>query len=131
MYLDFYQLKSAPFQNIPDPTVRFVSASQQAALDALAAGITTRQGVVVITGAPGVGKTLLVHAYLARGAPPRRTTVVRWQACLSFQELVVLHQWVEPVVEHLDRPVQRDVLGDHKFSHTCTDIRPVPNSSLR
>ena len=105
MYLDFYQLKSAPFQNIPDPTVRFVSASQQAALDALAAGVTTRQGVVVITGAPGVGKTTLVHAYLARGAPSRRTTVVLWQACLSFQELVVL------LARRFAVPVQTDARG--------------------
>ncbi len=105
MYLDFYQLKSAPFQNIPDPTVRFVSASQQAALDTLAAGITTRQGVVVITGAPGVGKTTLVHTYLARVAPSRRTTVVLWQACLSFQELVVL------LARRFAVPVQMDALG--------------------
>ena len=90
MYLDFYQLKSAPFPSTPDPTLLFVSASHTAALNALAAGIADRQGFVVITGAPGVGKTTLVHAYLARVAPPQLTTVVLWQARLSFREFLAL-----------------------------------------
>jgi general secretion pathway protein A len=105
MYLDFYQLKSAPFQNTPDPTLLFVSASHKAALDALAAGIANRQGVVVITGAPGVGKTTLVHAYLARVAPSQLTTVVLWQARLSFREILVL------LARRFDVPVQMDALG--------------------
>src|SRR5262245_16423563 len=105
MYLDFYQLKSAPFQNIPDPTLLFVSASHKAAWDALEAGITTRQGFVVITGAPGVGKTTLVHAYLARVASSQLTTVVLWQARLSFREILVL------LARRFDVPVQMDALG--------------------
>ena len=105
MYLDFYQLKSAPFQSIPDPTWLFGSASHQAALDALAAGIATRQGFVVITGAPGVGKTTVVHAYLAHVAPPQHTTVVLWQAHLAFRELLAL------LARRFEVPVQMDALG--------------------
>src|SRR5436190_14598407 len=90
MYLDFYRLKSAPFQITPDPTFLFLSASHQAALDVMAAGITTRQGLVTITGARGVGKTTLVQAYLARVAPPQLTTIVLWHAHLSFLELLAL-----------------------------------------
>ena len=71
MYLDFYRLKSAPFQSTPNPTFLFLSASHKAALDAMAAGIATRHGLVTITGAKGVGKTTLVQAYLARIAPPQ------------------------------------------------------------
>jgi general secretion pathway protein A len=90
MYLDFYRLKSAPFQIAPDPTFLFLSASHQAALDALAAGLATRQGLVTITGASGVGKTTLVRAYLARVAPPQLTAIVSWHAHLSFLEVLVL-----------------------------------------
>src|SRR5438093_10396328 len=90
MYLDFYQLKRAPFQLTPDPALLFLSASHHAALDSLAAGIAVRQGFVVITGAKGVGKTTLVRAYLARGAPPQLTTVVLWHGCLSFVEILTL-----------------------------------------
>ena len=90
MYLDFYRLKSAPFQITPDPTFLFLSASHQAALDAMAVGIATRQGLVTITGAKGVGKMTLVRAYLARVAPPQLTTIVLWHAHLSFLELLAL-----------------------------------------
>ena len=90
MYLDFYRLKSAPFQITPDPTFLFLSTSHKAALDAMTAGIAARQGFVAITGDKGVGKTTLVHAYLARVAPPQLTTIVLWHAPLSFVELLAL-----------------------------------------
>jgi general secretion pathway protein A len=100
MYLDFYRLKSPPFESTPDPAFLFVSASHQAALDALAVGTATRQGFVTITAPPGVGKTTLVRAYLARVAPPQRTTMVLWQARLSFRELLTLlvRRFAQPVV---------------------------------
>ena len=90
MYLDFYRLKSAPFSITTDSAWLFLSASHQATLDALASGIAARQGFVVITGTRGVGKTTLVRSYLARVAPPQLTTIVSWQARLSFLELLVL-----------------------------------------
>jgi general secretion pathway protein A len=102
MYLDFYGLKSAPFPLTPDPTLLFVSPSHKAALDALTHGITARKGLVVITGASGVGKTTLVHAYLARVAPPQLTTLVLWQAHLSFMEILAL------MARRFDMPVATD-----------------------
>ena len=90
MYLDFYRLKSAPFPLTPDPALLFLSAGHRAALEALATGIDARQGFVAITGARGVGKTTLVHSYLARVAPQQLTTIVLWQARLSFLELLAL-----------------------------------------
>ena len=90
MYLEFYRLKSPPFPMTPDPTCLFLSASHQAALDAMTAGIAARQGLVAITGGKGVGKTTLVHAYLARVAPPQLSTIVLWHAPRSFVELLAL-----------------------------------------
>jgi type II secretory pathway predicted ATPase ExeA len=105
MYLDFYRLKSPPFESTPDPAFLFVSASHQAALDALAVGTATRQGFVTITAPPGVGKTTLVRAYLARVAPPQRITMVLWQARLSFRELLTL------LVRRFAQPVGTDDAG--------------------
>jgi general secretion pathway protein A len=90
MYRDFYGLKSSPFQITPDPTFLFWSASHKAALEAMMSGIATRQGLVAITGAPGVGKTTLVRAYVARVAPPQLKTMVLWHARLTFQEVLAL-----------------------------------------
>jgi general secretion pathway protein A len=55
---------------------------------------------VVITGAPGVGKTTLVHTYLARVAPLHLTAIVLWRARLSFRELLALmaRRFAVPVV---------------------------------
>jgi len=90
MYLDFYQLKSAPFQITPDPTFLFLSATHKTALDAMACSMEARHGFVAITGAKGVGKTTLVHAYLARVAPPQLTTIVLWHGRLAFVEILAL-----------------------------------------
>jgi general secretion pathway protein A len=105
MYLDFYRLTSAPFPLTPDPTLFFVGPSHQAALDALTHGIAARQGLVVITGARGIGKTALVHAYLARVASPQLTTLVLWQARCSFMEILAL------LARHFAVPVATDDLG--------------------
>ena len=75
MDLEYYRLQRAPFPLTPYLTLLFVSPGQQAAMDALTQGIAARQGLVVLTGAPGVGKTTLVHTYLARGVPPHITTI--------------------------------------------------------
>src|SRR2546423_14856396 len=125
MYLDFYGLKSAPFPLTPDPTLLFVSPSHKAALDALTHGITARKGLVVITGASGVGKTTLVHAYLARVAPPQLTTLVLWQARLSFMEILAL------LARRLTVPVATDDLGglrshlQQRLSHEAQQGRQV------
>jgi len=105
MYLDFYRLKSAPFPITPDPTWLFLSTSHRAALEAMTSGIAARQGFVAITGARGVGKTTLVRSYLARVAPPQLTTIVSWQARLSFLELLAL------MVCHLAVPGATDDTG--------------------
>jgi len=105
MYLDFYRLKSAPFPITPDPTWLFLSTSHRAALKAMTSGIAARQGFVAITGARGVGKTTLVRSYLARVAPPQLTTIVSWQARLSFLELLAL------MVCHLAVPGATDDTG--------------------
>ena len=87
-YLEYYRLQRAPFPLTPDPTLLFVSPGQQAAMDALTQGIAARQGLVVLTGAPGVGKTTLVHTYLARGVPPQLTTIGALAGASLFMDIL-------------------------------------------
>jgi general secretion pathway protein A len=64
MYLDFYQLKRAPFHLTPDPEFLFLSPSHKAALGAIMHGIAEGYGFVAIVGKAGVGKTTIIRAYL-------------------------------------------------------------------
>jgi type II secretory pathway predicted ATPase ExeA len=64
MYREFYGLKSKPFSLHPDPAFFFASkqyASAQAILDY---AVLHQEGIVVITGEAGCGKTTLVHHFL-------------------------------------------------------------------
>lgn len=65
MYLDFYQLKEAPFNVTPDPRFLFYSAHHREAFDLLRFGIDQRKGFIALTGEVGSGKTTLVRAVLA------------------------------------------------------------------
>jgi len=66
MYLDFYNLKKAPFHITPDPEFLFLSPSHKAALGALVYGIEERQGFVALVGEVGLGKTTILRSYLER-----------------------------------------------------------------
>lgn len=64
MYESFYGLTGAPFRLSPDPEFFFGSKGHTKALAYLRYGITQKEGFVVITGAPGTGKTTLARALL-------------------------------------------------------------------
>jgi general secretion pathway protein A len=140
MYLDFYRLKSAPFQITPDPTFLFLSASHKAALDAMASGIEACQGFVAITGAKGVGKTALVHAYLARVAPPQLTTIVLWHGRLSFVEILTLMagRFAGPVamddaaalLAHLQQLLRHESLQGRKVALIIDEAQELPLETL-
>jgi type II secretory pathway predicted ATPase ExeA len=63
-YQDFFHLKDAPFRLTPDPDYFFPSGVHKEALDTMVYSINTGEGFVLITGTPGVGKTLLVRTLL-------------------------------------------------------------------
>ena len=60
MYDSFYNLKKKPFQLNPDPEFFFHSAVHKRALAYLRYGLAQGEGFIVVTGAPGTGKTMLV-----------------------------------------------------------------------
>lgn len=66
MYESFYKLTTKPFRLSPDPHFFYPSAGHKRALSYLLYGLNQGEGFVVITGAPGTGKTTLAHKLLAQ-----------------------------------------------------------------
>ena len=64
MYQAFYNLSSKPFRLSPDPSFFFPSRGHKRALAYLRYGLNQDEGFVVITGAPGTGKTTLAKILL-------------------------------------------------------------------
>ena len=61
MYQAFYKLHSKPFQLTPDPAMLFPSKGHRRAMSYLLYGLEQGEGFVMITGAVGTGKTLLIQ----------------------------------------------------------------------
>ena len=61
-----YGLSAAPFAPHPDPRFFFESRSHKKAMAHLEFGLAQGEGAVLITGAPGTGKTTLKHRLKAR-----------------------------------------------------------------
>lgn len=66
VYEAFYKLSAKPFRLSPDPQFFYPSAGHKRALSYLLYGLNQGEGFVVITGAPGTGKTTLAHKLLSQ-----------------------------------------------------------------
>jgi general secretion pathway protein A len=63
-YEQFFHLKDSPFRLTPDPAYFFPSGVHKEALDTMVYSIKAGEGFIMVTGMPGVGKTLLVRTLL-------------------------------------------------------------------
>jgi putative secretion ATPase (PEP-CTERM system associated) len=61
MYEAFYKLRDKPFRLTPDPAMLFPSKGHKRAMSYLLYGFDKGEGFVMITGAVGTGKTLLIQ----------------------------------------------------------------------
>jgi len=76
MYDDFYGLSGKPFQLTPDPAFYFESATHRKAMSYLGYGLAQGEGLIVITGEIGSGKSTLV-AHLMDTIDDRRLTAAQ------------------------------------------------------
>ena len=63
-YEPYYGLKEKPFSLSADPRFLYKSRAHAPTFDELRAGIRRREGLIVLTGEPGTGKTTLCRAVL-------------------------------------------------------------------
>lgn len=66
MYLEFYGLREKPFEPVPDPRYFFASSKHKTAFSYLEYGFLNQAGLILITGEPGTGKTLLIRKFLSQ-----------------------------------------------------------------
>ena len=64
MYKHFFGLRENPFNVNPDPRYLFLTPQTREALDDLTYGIQARQGLILLTGEVGTGKTTLIYRLL-------------------------------------------------------------------
>ena len=64
MYEDYYRFRRQPFSPTPDPECFYKSDPHQQALEQLLRGIRRREGILLLTGDVGTGKTTTTRALL-------------------------------------------------------------------
>jgi len=63
-FLGHFGLRRNPFPVSPNPRSFYSTSAHNEALSQLVFGIETRQGLMVLTGEPGTGKTTILHYFL-------------------------------------------------------------------
>jgi general secretion pathway protein A len=65
-YEEFYGFVQSPFTLAPDPRFLYLSQSHESALDLLLQAINRKEGIVILTGDIGTGKTTVCRSVLER-----------------------------------------------------------------
>lgn len=87
MYLQYYNLREAPFNITPDPRFLYFSAKHQEAFNHLLFGIRERKGFITLTGEVGAGKTTVCRKLLEQLGPTYKTALIL-NPCLSINQLL-------------------------------------------
>lgn len=88
MYLEFYGLDREPFHITPDPEFLYLSPSHKEALAVIIYGVEQRKGFISITGEVGLGKTTILHSYLAQADDAKVRTVFVFNANVAYENLL-------------------------------------------
>jgi general secretion pathway protein A len=113
MDLTRYQLRMRPFPTTPDAQFYYPAASHEAALNALACAIDGQEGLMLLTGEPGAGKTLVAHLLLQRLGAQFNTALI---TNCRFGSAADLHR---AVLFDLGQPYQK--LGEEELRLALTD----------
>jgi general secretion pathway protein A len=99
MYKKFYGLSEDPFTLNPDPRFLYLAISHWKALSSMMSGIKEKKRLILITGAVGVGKTILIHALLKDLTDKIKTAFV-FNPRLDFKNLL------QTIFQELDIPLK-------------------------
>src|ERR1700689_1598015 len=109
MYNDFYKFKEDPFNITSDPDFFFASSRHEEAFNHLVYGITSRKGIIVITGEIGTGKTTLCRALLNRLDKSVKTALILNP---NFSDLQLLQMIINDLDIRYTKKTKLDLVGD-------------------
>ena len=89
LYNALSEFRDTPFGSTPDPQFFYFNPVYREALATLADGFASRNGLMVVTGEPGTGKTTLLRQ-LVRGLDPKIKTAYVFNTLVSFTDLLHL-----------------------------------------
>uniref|UniRef100_A0A7V5XFW7 AAA family ATPase n=1 Tax=Thermodesulfobacterium geofontis TaxID=1295609 RepID=A0A7V5XFW7_9BACT len=87
-YLDFFGLKETPFSLTPDPDYFFPASNHIKVIEVFKYGFLKKEGFMILTGEPGLGKTLLTKLVL-KNLPENYEKISLLTPTLSPYELIV------------------------------------------
>lgn len=88
MYCDYFGLNEYPFLSTADRRFFYLTESQAKAKEYLAYLLVLRDGIVVVSGEPGIGKTVLVEQVIA--SLPDKVSLARMNQTLLSQDEFLL-----------------------------------------
>jgi len=107
MYEKFYGLSAFPFSITSNPQFFFESNSHKEALSCLLYGISSKVGLMLITGEVGTGKTTLCKTLLTKLPPQVKTSLVLNP---YFSEVQLLQAVVEDFGLKLEKKTRLDII---------------------
>lgn len=108
MYKDFYKLKELPFNTTSDPDFFFPSSRHEEAFSHLIYGISSRKGIIVITGEIGTGKTTLCRILLNRLDKTIKTALILNP---NFSDLQLLQMIINDLEIRYTKKTRLDLVG--------------------
>lgn len=84
----FFGLRESPFKINPDPRFLYITDQTRAASDELAYAISTRKGLILLTGEVGTGKTMLIRHLLDWLAEQKMPTALIFNSHIQPEHLL-------------------------------------------
>ena len=88
MYEQFYGLSEKPFSLTPNPKFVFQSEQYRVAEESLLYGVAQKEGFMLVTGAPGTGKTTLCRDLLEKLDPEKYRVALIFNPFLNGVEML-------------------------------------------
>lgn len=91
-YNEFFGFSDSPFLDVPDLKFLFLTKQHEVLLAELAEFITSRQGIALVNGDDGVGKTMLAQALIQRLLPSCQPIVITRPAANPLASTLIIAQ---------------------------------------